>query len=342
MKILYGVCGEGQGHSSRARVVLNHLVKKGHKVKVLAYGKAYDVLKDDFDCMKTFGLHIFFKNGQIDKGKMFWKNIFGFSKNLFLIQPLLFLMMRFKPDVCVSDMEPLVPVMSFNHKVPLISFDNQHIFTNVSLDIPSEFITDFYLAKIYIDRVVAKADSFIITAFSSGKLLKGNTYLVPPVVREEVLKIKPKSGKKILVYISGGDRSKIITLKNIKEEFVVYGFNQNYKENNLEFKTSEHFMKDLTNCKAIIATSGFSLISEALYLKKPYLAVPLTGQFEQYLNAFFIEKEGYGLYCEELTKENVTDFLSNLSTYKNNLNKYNFDNKKLLSTFDKVLSKIKS
>lgn len=341
MKILYGVCGEGQGHSSRAKVVLNNLIKKGHKVKVLAYGKAYDVLKDDFDCMQTFGLHIFFDKGKIDKKKIFWKNLFTFSKNIFLIKPLFFLMMRFKPDVCISDMEPLVPVMSFNHKVPLISFDNQHIFTNVSLDIPSEFITDFYLAKLYIDRVVSKANAFIITAFSSGKLLKGDTYLVPPVIREEVLKIKPKQGKKILVYISGGDKSKIINLKNIKEEFVVYGFNENKKEGNLEFKTSEHFMKDLTNCKAIIATSGFSLISEALYLKKPYLAVPLTGQFEQYLNAFFIEKEGYGLYSENLLGKEVKEFISNLKTYKKNLKKYDFNNKKLLNTFDKVLDKIK-
>ncbi len=62
MKILYGVCGEGQGHASRAKVVIGNLINKGHEVKVLAYGKAYETLKEEFNCMKTYGLKIFFKD----------------------------------------------------------------------------------------------------------------------------------------------------------------------------------------------------------------------------------------------------------------------------------------
>jgi len=341
MRILYGVCGEGQGHSSRAKVVINHLISKGHEVKILAYGKAYEVLKDNYDCFRTYGLHIFFKDGVIDKKKTFWNNIKEFSKNIFLIKPLFFIMIKFKPDVCISDMEPLVPMMSFNHKIPLISFDNQHIFTNVSMNIPSEFIKDFYAAKIYIDRVVSRADAFIITSFSKGKILKDNTYLVPPVVRDEIFDIKPRCGKKILVYISGGDRSKIIPLKRTKEEYLIYGFNISKKEGNFEFKTSDTFLDDLKDCKAIIATSGFSLISEALFLKKPYLAIPLKGQFEQYLNAFYIEKEGFGKYCEELNRKELDEFLSHLSRYKYHLRNYTFDNSYLFNTFDKVLKEIK-
>ena len=34
-RIVYGVSGEGSGHSSRARVVLEHLVREGHEVKVV-------------------------------------------------------------------------------------------------------------------------------------------------------------------------------------------------------------------------------------------------------------------------------------------------------------------
>jgi UDP:flavonoid glycosyltransferase YjiC (YdhE family) len=39
------------------------------------------------------------------------------------------------------------------------------------------------------------------------------------------------------------------------------------------------YLEELKACKAIIATAGFTLMSEALYLKKPYLALPLKGQF---------------------------------------------------------------
>jgi uncharacterized protein (TIGR00661 family) len=39
-----------------------------------------------------------------------------------------------------------------------------------------------------------------------------------------------------------------------------------------------------------MATAGFTLISEALHLKKPYLALPMIGQFEQAINAVFLEE----------------------------------------------------
>ena len=63
------------------------------------------------------------------------------------------------------------------------------------------------------------------------------------------------------------------------------------------------FLHDLAGCKAIIANAGFSLVSEALYLGKPYLAVPVQHQFEQIFNAYFLDKEGYGAFWEELTKK---------------------------------------
>ncbi|MBU0760680.1 MAG: hypothetical protein KJ600_02350 [Nanoarchaeota archaeon] len=44
MKTLYGVAGEGLGHSSRAMEVIPFLEKKGHEVLVVTYGQAYDVL----------------------------------------------------------------------------------------------------------------------------------------------------------------------------------------------------------------------------------------------------------------------------------------------------------
>jgi len=45
MKILYGLSRDGFGHSSRARTIIPYLEKKGHKVKVMTYGRAVKVLK---------------------------------------------------------------------------------------------------------------------------------------------------------------------------------------------------------------------------------------------------------------------------------------------------------
>jgi uncharacterized protein (TIGR00661 family) len=44
-----------------------------------------------------------------------------------------------------------------------------------------------------------------------------------------------------------------------------------------------------------LPTQGFSLVTEALHLGKPYLAVPVQHQFEQIFNAYWLDKMGHRL-----------------------------------------------
>ena len=46
--------------------------------------------------------------------------------------------------------------------------------------------------------------------------------------------------------------------------------------------------------RGVVATAGFSLMSEAVYLRKPMLALPLTGQFEQEMNARYLGRSASG------------------------------------------------
>jgi len=69
MKILYGVAGEGYGHSSRALILADYLEKKGHEVIILTYGQAYKVLKKRFKCFKVKGLHLIFEKSILRKRK---------------------------------------------------------------------------------------------------------------------------------------------------------------------------------------------------------------------------------------------------------------------------------
>ena len=81
-------------------------------------------------------------------------------------------------------------------------------------------------------------------------------------------------------------------------------------------------MADLVSAKAIVANAGFSLVTEALHLRKPYLAVPVKHQFEQTFNAYWLDKMGYGAFWEELNKERVESFLFNLPQYREKLGQY--------------------
>ena len=74
-RIVYGVSGEGSGHSSRARVVLTHLTKQGHDVKVVTYGRGVNNLGNDFDLFETVGLHITSVDNRVSPLKTLMANL---------------------------------------------------------------------------------------------------------------------------------------------------------------------------------------------------------------------------------------------------------------------------
>ena len=65
----------------------------------------------------------------------------------------------------------------------------------------------------------------------------------------------------------------------------------------------------------MITGGGFSLLSEAVYLRKPVLAVPLDGQFEQLMNARYLQREGYGLARRRSGRPTLAEFLARLPEY---------------------------
>jgi uncharacterized protein (TIGR00661 family) len=73
---------------------------------------------------------------------------------------------------------------------------------------------------------------------------------------------------------------------------------------------SPEFVHDLARCACVVSTAGHQLISEACFLGKPMLAIPEPGQYEQYINAFYLEKVGGGRRCDlkALSPRLVQDF----------------------------------
>jgi uncharacterized protein (TIGR00661 family) len=131
-------------------------------------------------------------------------------------------------------------------------------------------------------------------------------------------------------------------LRTVRQKFVCYGFSRDGQDGNLEFRkpSLDGFLRDLANCRAIVANAGFSLISEALYLGKPYLAWPVKRQFEQVFNAYYIGQTGYGAYWDDLNKERVDSFLFNLDAYREKLAGYNrADNSALFAKLDQLIAR---
>jgi uncharacterized protein (TIGR00661 family) len=143
------------------------------------------------------------------------------------------------------------------------------------------------------------------------------------MVAEEVRSLAPTSGEGILVYVTSGFDSLIEMLSRFRREtFWVYGTGRPQgSDGNCHFfqPSRVRFLEHLANAKCVVATAGFTLISESLYLAKPYLAFPMEGQYEQELNGFQIAQAGWGRTAKAPSYETIAAFLYDLPEIRSKL-----------------------
>jgi len=347
MKILYGVVGEGMGHATRSHVVLEHL-RKEHEVMVVASGKAHQFLRDFHPNIVEIGGYGFaYEDGKVDAWGTL-KKILGEipSKAPQNVRKFLELSKSFKPDAVISDFESFAYTFGKLHNIPVISIDNMQVINRCRLDVdvPAAMINDYLLAKGVVMGKLPGCYHYMITTFFDAEVVKPDTTLYPPILRKEVLDAERMKGDHVLVYLtSSTGEAALETLQEVDAEFVVYGLRRDEALSNVVLKdfSATGFVEDLASSRAVVATAGYSLISEAVYLRKPYLALPLAGQFEQLLNGMYLRKLGYGDYAMELTVEVLNGFLGNLNRYEKALAGHTQDgNREILSALDGLLEKI--
>ena len=137
-KILYGVAGEGSGHSSRAKEIIRHLEKNKHIVKVVSYDKGFKNLSPHFDVEKIFGLHFSFVNNKVEPIGTIFKNLIKLPEAIESIARVKQIVKDFKPNIIFSDFEPISAIVANLKKIPLISIDNQHRITKTKIEYPKK------------------------------------------------------------------------------------------------------------------------------------------------------------------------------------------------------------
>src|SRR3989339_9224 len=341
-KIIYGVAGEGSGHASRSKILIEHLLGQGHQVKVVSHDKGYENLSPYFDVLKISGLRMTYKHNQLHYVETLFANLLKLPGLQRSFQKIKNLIEEFAPQIIISDFEPLTALIAHLKNISLISVDNQHQLTNTRFSYPREYLEEAVLAKTVSRLMVYRTKAYLVTSFFNTPITHARTYLFPPILRQEVLEARPSQGNFVLIYVNSNFSDLVDVLEKIGKQFVVYGISSNKKIKNITFKkpSQKEFLEDLTHCQAVIATAGLSLISEALYLGKPYLAIPVKHQFEQILNAYYLEKLGYGKFLKEITREGIESFLFDLPFYDRNLLKYKrSDNRQIFNKLDSLIQK---
>ena len=165
---------------------------------------------------------------------------------------------------------------------------------------------------------------------------------MPSILRDQILNAAVTDGDHILVYQTSPSFHSLLPALQAMDgyRFKVYGLNKSEIHGNVSLHTfsEDGFIADLAGCRAVIANGGFTLMSEAVYLRKPVLSVPVGKQFEQVLNGHYLYRLGYGESWDTLDADTITHFLANVPRYRENLASYRQDgNRELFDALDEAL-----
>ena len=344
-RIFYSVCGEGMGHAIRSSVILEHLTKK-YDVYIFSSERAYEFLSNKFDnVFEIGGFNTVYENNVVRTKKTFFKALKANPTNLKEGYNVLYKeCKRIKPNIIISDFENYASMLSKLMNIPLISLDNIHMLTQCEYDYPPHHRADMLTAKAVTKSYILRPKRHIITTFFYPPLKHPNmTALYPPVLREEIMKLEPVGGDHVLVYQTAESSINLMEeLKKLDYKFIVYGFNKDDVDENLTYRSfnEKQIFEDMRTAKAIIVNGGFTMISEAIYLKKPIYCTPAHKNFEQILNGFYVEKLGFGESHDDLDVKKIESFLANLDKYQENLNKVEpWDNTEILKDLDLSIEK---
>jgi uncharacterized protein (TIGR00661 family) len=338
VKIIYGICGEGMGHASRSRIVIDYLLKQHHEITIAAGGKAYVYLSKFFDSViKIEWPGVVYHHNEMKMLHsillMSYKTLVGSIPSFIILKKMI---KKIHPDVLITDGEPISYYAGRFSGIPCVSIDNPQAILYRKYPLKGNELLSWIVLSIAVKISIFNADQYLIYDFSDKQLSNPKVTFLKPLIQKGIKEQKPSYGNHIFVYQTSTSNNTLFSLlKNINEEFVIYGFNKECKEGNLYFKKfNEHeFYKDISEAKAVITNGGFTVLSEALYLKKPVLSIPVQHQFEQIMNGKMITQLEMGMSTQQISLQSINEFLSKLEFFKKNLKKYNSGNQKEILEF---------
>jgi uncharacterized protein (TIGR00661 family) len=316
MRILYGVQGTGNGHISRSKEVIRHLVKYAD-VDILVSENQHEVALGFDLTYRLRGLgFVFGKSGGID----YWNSVKNAKLTKF-ISDISKLPVE-KYDLVISDFEPITAWAARAKGVPSVSLSHHAAFLSSKTPRPPrknylvELIMKWYApCSIPVGIHFEKYDSFIHT----------------PVIREEVRNADVTNNGHYTVYLPAYDASYISRfLKRIKVRWEVFSKHHKgipYVEDNIKIYpiSDREFVRSMASCEGLLCGAGFDTPSEALCLGKKLMVVPMKGQYEQDCNAEALRRLGVpavkkiGKSFDRILKDWVGSSFTYRATYDNNV-----------------------
>ena len=131
-----------------------------------------------------------------------------------------------------------------------------------------------------------------------------DSFILPPIIKDEILASNPINLGHITVYLPSFDKDCLekafSSIPDIQFHWFLNTVEQIHTIGNITYFPVEqkNFNKSLITCEGIITGGGFETPSEALYLGKKVLSIPIRNHYEQECNAAALKKLGVPVVYE--------------------------------------------
>jgi uncharacterized protein (TIGR00661 family) len=352
-KILYSLCGDGRGHATRVRTIVEEL-RQDNDIVLYAPWDAYDLLapiykETELDVRRIPCLHLLYNaNQKIHYWKTIWHGLNYFYHAPALIRKLQEEIEREQPDLIITDYEPLLPRAADRYDVPQISLNHQHYLVACDLStLPANLRHHTILMRNVVNLYTKNQDETIISSFYFPPLKPGyeNCTQIGVLLRPEIVRADIEHKDHIVVYLRRYATPSVLSaLQECGREVRIYGLGALPSSGSLRFFDIDpfRFIEDLATSRALVCTAGNQLVGEAFFLEKPVLAMPEHRNYEQYINAHFVQESKAGMKADinALTGKQLKKFLDRAEDYRSHINPHRqFGNPAALSVINKYLPK---
>ena len=311
MKILYAIQGTGNGHISRALEIIPHLKRKGD-LDLLISGTSFDLQLPYEIKYRLNGLSfVFGKQGGVDIWNTYLK-----MNSLRLLREISSLPIE-QYDLVISDFEPVSSWACTKIKKPCVGLSNQ--VASLSPFAPKPKHKDI-LGKFVLQNYAPTAPNY------GFHFINYSPSIFTPVIRKQVRELDVKDKGHYTVYLPAYEDERI--LKNLKKfKDVKWEVFSKHNKKTERFKNifiqpihSDLFLKSMATSTGVLCNAGFGTTSEALFLEKKLLVIPMKTQYEQHCNAAVLKSMGVPV-MKSLKKKHgnkIADWLDNDSIIKVN------------------------
>lgn len=283
MKVLYAIQGTGNGHIARATEIVP-ILKQKVDLDILCSGLG-----------RTRSLPFKLKYSLNGLGFQFGAkggiDLWGSYKDLDMSQVLSDI--RSLPihryDLVINDFEPITAWSARLKGVPCISLSHQ-----ASLnfpEVPKPGRTDWINEAIL--KYYAPSDASIGFHFKAY-----NDSIYTPIIRSAIREKELSNQGHYTVYLPSYSNGLIMNFLSKYPQIKWHIFSRHSLKstqfgNYMIFPLdAEEFAESMASSKGVICGAGFETPSEALFLRKKLLVVPMKAQFEQKCNAMALEQMG--------------------------------------------------